>query len=67
MATWKKATAATTGTTTVYISIDLVQAVFRGPAKTPPCALMKVTHFITEEPMGFLKSSSLFQGVSHHI
>jgi hypothetical protein len=29
MATWKKATAATTGTTTVYINIDLVQAVFR--------------------------------------
>ena len=36
MATWKKATAATTGTTTVYINIDLVQAVFQRPAKTPP-------------------------------
>jgi hypothetical protein len=51
MATWKKATAATTGVT-VFINVDLVQAVFREKAgKSTTVRFAKDNKIdITEEP-----------------
>jgi hypothetical protein len=63
MATWKKATAATTGVT-VFINVDLVHAVFREKTgKSTTVRFAKDNKIdIAEEPIGFLESSSFFAG-----